>query len=49
MTAVYGGQEEGVAAYVDKIGAELKDTMMMCGASSVEEITDEMIWKERTI
>lgn len=49
VTAVYGGQEEGVAAYVDKIGAELKDTMMMCGASSVEEITDEMIWKERTI
>lgn len=49
VTAVYGGQEEGVAAYVDKIGAELRDTMMMCGASSVDEITDEMIWKEQTV
>lgn len=41
--------ETGVAAYVDKIGAELRDTMMMRVASSVEEITDEMIWKEQTV
>ena len=45
VTAVYGGQEEGVAAYVQKIGAELKDTMAMCGAFTLDEINDEMIWK----
>lgn len=45
VTAVYGGQEEGVAAYVKKIGAELKDTMAMCGAFTLDEINDEMIWK----
>ncbi|MBU3875554.1 alpha-hydroxy-acid oxidizing protein [Faecalicatena sp. AGMB00832] len=45
VTAVYGGQEEGVASYVQKIGAELKDTMAMCGAFSLKEIQDDMIWK----
>lgn len=45
VTAVYGGQKEGVAAYVKKIGAELKDTMAMCGAFTLDEINDEMIWR----
>ena len=27
VTAVYGGAEAGVAAYIEKIGEELKDTM----------------------
>ena len=44
VTAVYGGQEEGITAYVNKIGAELKDTMRMCGASSLDEISSDMIW-----
>ena len=44
VTAVYGGQEEGITAYVNKIGAELKDTMRMCGAFSLDEINSEMIW-----
>lgn len=43
VTAVYGGAEEGVQAYVDKIAAELKDTMAMCGAHSLNEITRDMI------
>lgn len=47
VTAVYGGQEEGVEAYAEKIGSELKDTMKMCGAFSLDEITDEMIWKTK--
>ncbi len=46
VTAVYGGQEEGVVGYVNKIGAELKDTMKMCGAYSVREISRDMIWNE---
>lgn len=44
VTAVYGGQEEGVTALVDKIGSELKDTMKMCGAFSLKEICSDMIW-----
>lgn len=43
VTAVYGGAEEGVQVYVDKIAAELKDTMAMCGAHSLDEITRDMI------
>ena len=43
VTAVYGGAEEGVQAYVDKIGAELADTMAMCGAYSLDEIIKDMV------
>ncbi|WP_244834397.1 alpha-hydroxy-acid oxidizing protein [Clostridium sp. BJN0001] len=43
VTAVYGGAEEGVKAYIKKISAELRDTMEMCGAFSLEEITSDMI------
>ena len=44
VTAVYGGAEEGVHLYTEKIGAELIDTMKMCGAASLKDITNEMIW-----
>ncbi|MDD3219663.1 MAG: alpha-hydroxy-acid oxidizing protein [Lachnospiraceae bacterium] len=43
VTAVYGGGEEGVAAYIQKIGSELEDTMAMCGAFSLDEINKTMI------
>lgn len=46
VTAVYGGGQEGVTALVDKIGAELKDTMNMCGAFSLEEIQRDMLWNQ---
>lgn len=45
VTAVYGGGEEGVLAYIEKIGSELEDTMKMCGVSSLEEITADCISK----
>ena len=45
VTAVYGGREEGVSAYVNKVGAELKDTMKMCGAFSLDDINADMLWK----
>ncbi len=45
VTAVYGGGAEGVQCYVDKIGSELADTMAMCGAFSLSEISREMIWQ----
>ena len=41
---VYGGAEEGVAAYVDKLKAELADTMAMCGARSLADIKRSMLF-----
>ena len=43
VTAVYGGGEEGVKCYIDKIAGELADTMQMCGAHSLAEITKDMV------
>ena len=43
VVSVYGGDKEGVKAYIEKIGEELKDTMQMCGAHSLSEITRDMV------
>lgn len=45
VTAVYGGAEEGVGAYASKLASELEDTMKMCGAYSLADISSDMIWK----
>ena len=45
VTAIYGGGAEGVQCYVDKIGGELEDTMSMCGARKLSDITKDMIWR----
>ena len=45
VTAVYGGAEEGVAELITRIGGQLKDTMAMCGAHSLSEITRDMVRK----
>ena len=42
-TAVYGGGEEGGKCYIDKLAGELADTMQLCGAPSIEEITPDMV------
>jgi len=44
VTAVYGGGAEGVKFYTEKIGNELADTMMMCGANTLDDITRDMIY-----
>ncbi len=44
VTMVYGGGAEGVKVYVEKLKAELCDTMAMCGAHSLEEINRSMIY-----
>ncbi len=44
VTMVYGGGAEGVQVYVDKLKAELEDTMSMCGAHSLAEINRSMIY-----
>jgi methylmalonyl-CoA mutase cobalamin-binding subunit len=43
VTAVYGGGEEGIRVFTEKFGEELADTMSMCGAFSLSEITEDMI------
>jgi isopentenyl diphosphate isomerase/L-lactate dehydrogenase-like FMN-dependent dehydrogenase len=43
VTAVYGGGADGVRAYIDKIGGEIRDTMQMCGAHAIGEITRDMV------
>ena len=44
VTMVYGGGAEGVQVYVDKLKAELSDTMAMCGAHSLADINRSMIY-----
>ncbi|MDO4620831.1 MAG: alpha-hydroxy-acid oxidizing protein [Lachnospiraceae bacterium] len=43
VVSVYGGDKEGVEAYVEKIGSELKETMFMCGAKTLADITPDMV------
>ena len=45
VTAVYGGAAEGVQCYIDNIGGELEDTMRMCGANTISDITRDMIFR----
>ena len=44
VSAVYGGAEEGVKLYIEKIGGELADTMSMCGAKTLADITRDMVF-----
>jgi len=43
VAAVYGGAEEGIKLYTDKLGAELVDTMAMCGAGKLSDINSSMV------
>ena len=43
VTAVYGGEEEGIRVYTEKLKAELADAMRMCGAHSLAEISRDMV------
>ncbi len=43
--AAYGGGAEAVKLYTEKIGKELKDTMIMTGCSSLKDITEEVLFR----
>lgn len=45
VTAVYGGGAEGVQCYIEKLGSELADTMAMCGAFTLSDISRDMLWR----
>ena len=49
VTMVYGGGAEGIQVYVDKLKAELSDTMSMCGAHSLAEIRRDMVATPRDL
>ena len=42
--AAYGGGEEGVAIYTERVGAELRQTMIMTGCQSLSEIDSSALW-----
>ena len=44
VNMVYGGGAEGVQVYVDKLKAELADTMAMCGAHKLSDIKRSMLF-----
>ena len=44
VNMVYGGGAEGVKIYVEKLKAELADTMAMCGAHCLADINRSMIY-----
>lgn len=43
VVAAYGGGAEGVRVYAEKLRAELADTMQMCGAHTLAEISRDMV------
>ena len=47
VPAVYGGEAEGAKLLFAKLKAELVDTMTMCGAHSLAEITAEKVYIDK--
>ena len=45
VVAAYGGDEAGMKVLVDKLAGELEDAMLMCGARSLTEISEDMVSK----
>ena len=43
LVSYYGGRQEGIECYFDKLYEELKDTMYMCGARKISDIKRKMI------
>lgn len=47
IPAIYGAGAEGIAILYNKYAAELSDTMAMCGAHTLSEITRDMVYIEK--
>ncbi len=43
LISYYGGRTEGIVSYIEKLRAELVDTMYMCGARRISDIDRSMI------
>lgn len=44
IVCFHGGGEEAVSMYIEKVRAELADTMFMCGARKIADINSDMIY-----
>lgn len=44
VTALYGGEEEGIEVYLNKLTGELEDVMAMTGASTLANITRDKVF-----
>lgn len=44
VTASFGGQREGVKAYVESLKSELKSEMVLTGCKSVKDVTDRILY-----
>lgn len=49
LISYYGGGQEGIECYLEKIRSELEDTMYMCGVHSISEIRRDHIRMVREI
>lgn len=45
--AAYGAGGEGVAAYTDRIGAQLEEAMLMTGCNNLQEVSQEILYINR--
>lgn len=45
VLAVLGGGAEGVSIYTEKLGAELIDTMKMCGAEKLSDLSEKFLYR----
>ena len=43
ITSYFGGGEEGICCLLEKLRSELSDTMYMCGARKLSDITRDMV------
>lgn len=43
LISYYGGKKEGIELYIDKLKDELSETMYMCGARKIEDISRDML------
>ncbi|WP_040330189.1 alpha-hydroxy-acid oxidizing protein [Clostridium ihumii] len=45
VTASFGGQSEGVKAYIEELKGDLKSAMVLTGCNSIKDINDRIIYK----
>lgn len=44
VTASFGGQREGVKAYIESLKSELKSAMVLTGCKAVKDVTDRILY-----
>lgn len=47
LISYYGGGQEGIECYLNKIKSELEDAMYMCGARKISDISSKMVRRQK--